>query len=181
MNDALQMGLSRYTLYKLRDEGLIEQVSRGVYRLSDLPALGSPDLVTIALRVPNAVICLISALSYHGLTSQVPHHIDIALPRSARTPTLDYPVIQVHRYSSQSLTTGVEAHLIDKVSVKFFSAEKTLADCFQYRNQIGMDVVLEALKVYRARKTRKYDEIIKYAKINRVAKSLYPYLEAMAI
>lgn len=179
MSEAIKNGISRYMLYSLKDKGIIEQISRGVYRLTSLPPLSNQDLVTVSLRIPNAVICLISALSYHGLTTQIPHSVSIAIPRETHTPSLVYPPIQVHRFSGQAYLAGIEEHLIDEAKIKIYSAEKTIADCFKYRNKIGMDIVLEAIKFYRARKQFNMNEILKYARICRVDKGITPYLEAM--
>ena len=179
MSKAIEHGITRYMLYSLRDKGVIEQVSRGIYRLVELPPVSDPDLVTVSLRFPNAVICLISALAYHDITTQIPHAVSVAVSRGSRPPSLDYPPIQAHRFSDSAYDSGIEEHLIDGVSVKIYCPEKTLADCFKFRNKIGMDVVLEALKLYRERKKFKPIELLDYAKICRVAMVMRPYLEAM--
>lgn len=180
MSEAIKYGITRYMLYSLRDKGAIEQVSRGIYRLVELPPISNPDLVTVSLRFPNAVVCLVSALAYHGITTQIPHEVSIAVPRDSRMPSLDYPPIQAYRFSDQPYRSGIESHQIDGVSVKIYNTEKTLADSFKYRNKIGMDVVLEALKFYktRNRKTFNLRELLKYARICRVEKVMRPYLEA---
>ena len=179
MSEALAEGISRYMLYSLRDKGLIEQVTRGVYRLADLPPIGNPDLVTMALRFPNAVVCLVSALDYHGLTTQIPHEVSVAVSRNSRMPSLDFPPIRAHKFSEAVFNAGVEEHQIDGVSVRIYSPEKTLADCFKFRNKLGMDVVLEALKLYKSRKKFNLEALLKYAKICRVDKVMMPYLEAI--
>ncbi len=140
--DAIQNGIHHRTLYKLLDNGTIEKISRGVYRLAELEAISSPDLVIVASRVPKAVICLISALSYHELTTQIPHEVSIAILRDSRNPRIDYPPISVHQFSSDSFSAGIEKHEIDGVEVKIYDPEKTIADCFKFRNKIGMDIVL---------------------------------------
>ena len=178
MSEAIEHGITRYMLYSLRDKGIIEQVSRGIYRLVELPPISNPDLVTVSLRFPNAVICLISALAYHDITTQIPHAISVAVPRNSRRPSPDYPPIQAHRFSNEAYNSGIEKHMIDGVPVRIYSPEKTLADCFKFRNKIGMDVVLEALKLYKTRKKLNLGELLKYAKICRVAKVMRPYLEA---
>jgi predicted transcriptional regulator of viral defense system len=180
MSEALEKGISRYMLYKMRDEGIVEQFCRGVYRLSNLPSIGNPDLVTVSLRIPNAVICLVSALAFHELSTQIPHAVDIALPRTARNPAFEYPKILVHRFNEKSWSSGIETHVIDAVSVRVYCPEKTLADCFRFRNQIGMDIILESLKLYSSRTSKNYDAVFQYAKINRVEKTMYPYLEAFS-
>lgn len=178
MSEALAHGITRYMLYTLRDKGIIEQVTRGVYRLAELPPIGNPDLVTVSLRFPNAVICLISALAFHGITTQIPHEVSVAVPRDSRMPSLDFPPIRAHKFSEDTFQAGIEEHRIDGVSVRIYSPEKTLADCFKFRNKIGMDVVLEALKLYRERKKFNLAEVLEYARICRVDKVMKPYLEA---
>ena len=179
MSEAIKHGITRYMLYSLRDKGVIEQVSRGIYRLAELPPISDPDLVTVSLRFPNVIICLVSALAYHDITTQIPHGVSVALPRNSRMPSLDYPPIQAHRFSNKAYKSGIEEHLIDGAPVKVYNPEKTLADCFKFRNKIGMDVALEALKLYKIRKKFDAGELLKYAKICRVEKVMRPYLEAM--
>jgi predicted transcriptional regulator of viral defense system len=178
MSEAIANGITRYMLYSLRDKGIIEQVSRGVYRLVELPPMSNPDLVTVSLRFPNAVICLISALSYHNITTQIPHAISVAVPRDSRIPSLDYPPVQAHRFSNDAYNSGIENHSIDSVAVKIYTPEKTLADCFKFRNKIGMEVVIEALKLYRSRKQFNLEKLLTYAEICRVKNIMTPYLEA---
>lgn len=179
MNEAIKRGISRYMLYNLRDKGIIEQISRGVYRLKDLPPIGNPDLITVSLRFPNSVVCLVSALSFHGITTQIPHSISVAIPRRSRPPSLDYPPVQSHQFSHDAFTSGIDTHQIDGVAVKIYNMEKTLADCFKFRNKIGMDVVLEALKLYRERTKFDLAGLIKYGKICRIESVMRPYLEAL--
>ncbi|MGE4420608.1 MAG: type IV toxin-antitoxin system AbiEi family antitoxin domain-containing protein [Sulfurimonas sp.] len=179
MSEAIEHGITRYMLYSFRDKGIIDQISRGVYRLSELPPVSNPDLVTVALRYPNAVVCLISALSFHEITTQIPHKVSIAIPRNSYPPSLEYPPLLVHRFTDQAYQAGIEEHQIDGVTVKVYSQEKTLADCFKFRNKIGMDVVLEALKLYKRRKKFDHRKILEYAKICRVDKIVRPYLEAI--
>ncbi len=180
MSEALKLGINRYTLYSLVKEGWIEKVSRGIYRLVELPPISNPDIVTVTLRVPEAVICLISALAFHQMTSQIPHQVFIAIPRRLRVPSLDYPPIEVHRFTDPVYNSGIEEHRIDGESVKVYSAEKTLADCFKFRNKIGMDIALEALKLYRERKKPNWDLVMQYARVCRVEKVIRPYIEAVS-
>jgi len=176
--EAIKKGINSKTLYALRDKGMLEQVSRGVFRLFDHD-ISSPDFVTIMSRAPHAVICLITALSFHELTTQIPHAIDIAIARNARAPRINWPPIRVYRRSPMVFEAGIEKHQIDGVTIQIYSAEKTLVDCFKYRNKLGIDIVLEALKFYRVRKPLKVDDVIKYAKICRVEKIMMPYLESI--
>ncbi|MDR1534788.1 MAG: type IV toxin-antitoxin system AbiEi family antitoxin domain-containing protein [Planctomycetota bacterium] len=153
MREAIRRGITRHTLYALRDRGVIEQLGRGVYRLAAMPPTSRPDLLTVALRIPKAVICLVSALDFHDLTTQIPHSVEVALPRSAGIPRLAHPPLLIKRFSDAVYAAGVEEHMIDGAAIKIYSPAKTLADCFKYRNKIGMDVVLEALSLYRAKRT----------------------------
>ena len=179
MSEAIAHGITRYILYSLRDKGIIKQVSRGVYRLVELPPLSNPDLVTVSLRYPSAVICLISALSYHNITTQIPHLVSVAVPRTSRIPSLGYPPVQAHRFSNEAYNSGIENHAIDGVSVKIYTPEKTLADCFKFRNKVGLDTVVEAIRFYRERRSIKVDDLMRYAKICRVNRVMRPYLEAI--
>jgi len=179
MSEAIGHGISRYSLYKMRDNGILEQVSRGIYRLVDLPSITNPDLVTVSLRFPKSVICLISALSYHQITTQIPHKISVAVSRNARMPSLDSPPVHAYKFSDEAFNSGIDEHEIDGVTVQIYNPEKTLADCFKYRNKLGMDVVLEALKLYKSQKSYSLDKLLKYARICRVDKLMKPYLEAI--
>jgi len=179
MSEAVRYGISRYRLYNMRDNGVLEQVSRGLYRLTELPPMSQPDLLTVSLRFPKSVICLISAMSYHGMTSQIPHEVSIAVPRNARMPLLNYPPVHAYKFSAESYAAGIEKHQIDGTIVKIYNMEKTLADCFKYRNKLGMDVVLEALKLYTGKKKFNIDKLLKYARICRVDTIMRPYLEAV--
>ena len=178
MSEAIERGISRYMLYSLRDKGVIEPISRGIYRLVDLPPISNPDLVAIALRYPNAVVCLVSALSFHGITTQIPHEVSLAIPRDTRSPSTGYPPLQVHQFTEEAYKAGIEVHKIDGAKVQVYSPEKTLADCFKFRNKIGMDVVLEALKLYRIRMKFDSKKILQCARICRVEQIMRPYLEA---
>lgn len=179
MSDAISLGITRYMLYSLKEKGIIEQISRGVFRLADMTPITNPDVVTVMSRFPNSVVCLISALSFHGITTQIPHEVFIAVSQRSRSPKLDFPPIRVHKFSDAAFMNGYETHIIDGVAVKIYSAEKTIADCFKFRNKIGMDVVLEALKLYKTRKKFDSDKLLKYGKICRVEKIMMPYLEML--
>jgi predicted transcriptional regulator of viral defense system len=176
---ALQAGIHPSTLYAMRDDGTLETVSRGVYRLADTEPMGNPDLVTVATRVQGGVICLISALAFHELTTQIPHEVHVALQRGAESPRLEYPPIKIYWFSGQAYSAGVETHELDGVSVRIYSPEKTLADCFKFRNKIGLDTVVEAVRFYRERRSVNVDALMQYAAICRVEKVMRPYLEAI--
>jgi len=179
MAQAIKEGIARRTLYRLVDEGKLERISRGVYRLADLPEISYPDLVTVSLRAPKSVICLVSALSFHELTTQVPHSVWIAIPRNSRAPRIDYPPISWVEFSGHAYESGIEVHSLDGVAVRVYGSEKTVADCFKYRNKIGMDVVLEALNFYLRSNKRDIDSLLYFARICRVSTIMKPYLEAL--
>jgi len=178
-NQILREGIHPDTLYTMRNSGILVNISRGVYRLADGSPLSNPDLVTVSIRVPAGVICLISSLSFHDLTTQIPHEVHIALPKGAEEPRLDYPPIRAYRFSAEAFTEGVETHELDGIDVKIFSPEKTLADCFKFRNRIGLDTAIEALRLYRDLGNVKVNDIMRYASICRVEKIIRPYLEAI--
>jgi predicted transcriptional regulator of viral defense system len=163
----------------MRDKGIVEQLSRGLFRLASLPSLSNPDLVTVGLKVPRGVICLISALAYHEITTQIPHEVHVALPRGAEPPRLQHPPLRVFWFTGKAFTEGIEAHQIDGIPVRIYSPEKTLADYFKYRNKLGLDVFLEALKLYLAQKRPRIDQLVKFAVICRVERLMRPYLEAL--
>lgn len=177
--DAKAAGIHSRTISKLKDEGKLSQLSRGIYRVKSVNGLSNPDLVIVALAVPDAVVCLISALAFHKITTQIPHEVSIALPKKNRSPRLSYPQLEVHRFGSKSYEEGIENHKIDGVSVKVYSIEKTVVDCFKFRNKIGMDVVIECLKMYGMRKRMKVNDVLKYARTCRVEKQIAPYLEVI--
>ena len=141
-SNAIRLGVHPRTLYALRDSGEIESVGRGLYRLSTSPPLSSPDLIPVAIRIPRAVVCLISALVHHGLTTQVPHAVDIALPSHAQIPRIDSIPLRVFWYSEPSFSAGIDVTTIDGIPVRIYSPEKTVADCFKYRNKIGLDLAV---------------------------------------
>lgn len=177
---AIRLGIHPRTLYALRDTGQIETVGRGLYRLASAPPLTAPDWVSVALRLPRAVICLISALAHHGLTTQIPHTVDFALPSHSQVPRLDGLSIRVFWFSGPAYSAGIQVINIDGVPVRIYEPEKAIADCFKYRNKIGLDIAVEALRTYRERHKRPNRRaLLYYAQICRVEKIMRPYLEAI--
>jgi len=177
--EAIAAGINPWTLYALRDAGLIEQVARGLHRVADAEPMGSPDLATVAARVPQAVACLISALDWHGLTTQIPREVHVALRRSAHKPRLSYPRLRVYWLTEPCYSAGIETHEVDGVPIRIYSPEKTLADCFKFRRQVGLDVALEALRLYAERGPVRADAIFEFSKLCRVRSVMRPYLEAL--
>ncbi|QDU80636.1 hypothetical protein Pla110_23670 [Polystyrenella longa] len=176
--EALEYGIHPRTLYSLRDQGDLEIISRGLYKLSSLPPVGDPDLELVAGRIPQGIVCLISALAIHELTTQIPHEVHLAIPRTARYPVCHEVPIKIYRFSDLAYKSGIIQKEIDGFKVKVYDSEKTLADTFKYRNKIGLDVFLEALNNYQRRKDSSLQKVLEYAKIDRVSKQIRPYLEA---
>ena len=177
-SEVLSAGIHPRTLYKLRDEGYIIKVDRGVYKLNDHASLSNPDIAIVAARVPNAKICLLSALDFHEMTKEIPHKIHIAIARTQRDPKIDYPPVEVYRFTAESLTEGIEKHEIDGQTIQVYNPAKTIADCFKFRNKIGIEIALEALQRGLEEKNVEVKEILKYAKICRVENIIKPYMEA---
>ena len=179
-NEAIKAGIHPRTLYAMRDSGAAERVGPGIYRLASLPPMGDPDVAVVAKLVPSAVVCLISALSLHELTTQIPHAVQVAMLPGRHAPRIEHPPIEVFRFSPETLAAGVEQRLVDGISVRVFSPEKTLADVFKFRNRIGLETAVEALRNYAARKRRRLDLVLDYARVCRVEKIMRPYLEALS-
>lgn len=178
-SQALRAGVHPRDLYAMRDAGALDRLSRGVYRLADLPPLAEPDLVTVAARIPKAVIALVSALHFHGLTAKIPHAVDIALPRGTARPKLDWPPLRVVRLSGEMFTAGIETHERDGIPLRVYSAAKTVADCFKFRSRLGIDVAVEALRSGLEDRAFTQAEVLRAAKTCRMHRIVRPYLEAM--
>ena len=176
--DVEALGISRNYLYAMNKQGLLQSRTRGLYSLPEAEFNENENLVEVAKRVPNAVIGLVSALSYHGITTQIPHEIWIIVPRGAWRPKIGYPPLHLNYVSGPAYAYGIEEHILNGVSVKIYSPAKTVADCFKFRNKVGLDVAIEALReVWRTRKAT-IDELVEAARINKVLKIMRPYLEA---
>jgi predicted transcriptional regulator of viral defense system len=177
--EAIRLGIAPRMLYAMRDAKKLRTLSRGVYQLASMAMPAQPELVVIARRLQKAVICLVSALYFHGLTTQVPHYVYAALPVGSPQPKLDYPSLYIVRLSGECMTSGIESHRIDGESIRVFSVAKTIADCFKFRNKIGIDVAVEALRdALQSGKTTP-GQLHEFARINRVTNILRPYLEAL--
>lgn len=178
--ELVHAGIPRVALTRAVRRGQIERIGRGLYGLPGRPASANASLAEVARRVPKGVVCLLSALRFHDLTTQAPFEVWLAIDNKAATPKLDYPPLRLVRFSGAALTNGVEDHAIDGVTVRVTSVAKTVADCFKYRNKIGLDVALEALREAWDGKRMTSDEIWHCAKIDRVANVMRPYLESLA-
>jgi predicted transcriptional regulator of viral defense system len=179
-SEALNLGIHPRTLYELRDSGVLESVGRGVFRLSGLPPLGDPDLALVSKRIPGGIVCLVSSLSLHDLTTQIPHFIHLALPRTARYPVIREIPLKVYRFSDASYRIGIVDYDIGGAVIQTYCPEKTIADCFKYRNKLGIDLILEALSNYKRRTDISLPLILEYARANHVERQIRPYLEAFA-
>jgi predicted transcriptional regulator of viral defense system len=176
--DLEEHGIPRTYLQRLFEKGVLDRVGRGLYVLADRSVTEHVSLAEVAKRMPSGVVCLLSALRFHELTTQTPYQVWMALDRKSRKPRVDLPV-RIVRFSGAVLSQGYEVHRIEQVPVKIYGPAKTVADCFRYRNKIGLDVAIEALKdVLRERKAS-VDDLWRYAKICRVANVMRPYLEAV--
>ena len=178
VRDLIEQGIHPEYLRRLCKKGLLTKMGRGVYIPADSEVSQNVGLAQVAKRVPHGVVCLLSALQFHNLGTQSPFEVWIAIDRKSARPRIDYPPQRIVRFSGIALTEGVEKHLIEGVKVKVFNKAKTIADCFKYRNKIGLDVALEALKDCRQQRLCTNDQLWKYAKICRVANVMRPYLEA---
>jgi predicted transcriptional regulator of viral defense system len=178
-SDALAQGRSRLYLAQLARRGVVHKVSRGLYSLPQRQASEFSGLAEVASKNPQVLVCLLSALAFHGLTTQAPFEVWVAVDNKARAPQLSYPPLRIARFSGPALTEGVELHDIEGVAVKVTSVAKTIADCFKFRNKIGLDIALEALKEAWRSKRVTMDELWHYGKICRVQNVMRPYLEGM--
>jgi predicted transcriptional regulator of viral defense system len=176
---ALCLGIHPETLYRMRDEGTLETLSRGLFRIANLGEFGNPDLIAVSIRFPQGVICLISALSFHGITTEVPHAVDLALPRGTERPRIAHPPVNVYWTVPRIFNCGIEQQRVDDRTIRVYSPERTLVDCFRYRNKIGLDTAIEALRLYRERKPVKIDAIMDCARTCRAARIIRPYLEGI--
>lgn len=177
--DLAALGVPRVALTRAVRRGQLMRVSRGVYSLRERSSENG-TLAEVACRVPKGVICLLSALQFHGLTTQAPFEVWVAIANKARAPKLDYPPVRLVRFSGATLLVGVEDHSIDGVAVRITSIAKTVADCFKFRNKIGLDVALEALREAWRDKRITNEDIWHCAKICRVANVMRPYLESLS-
>lgn len=177
--DLDEAGIPRVYLQRLRDQGLLEQVGRGLYRLADAPMTELSPLAEVSKRVPHGVICLLSALQAHGLTTEAPHAVWLLIGRHARMPKLASPKLEVVRASDAALSHGVETRVIDGVRVRLTTPAKTVADCFRFRRHVGLDVALSALKDYLRQRKGSVDALVDAARADRIYALMRPYLEAV--
>lgn len=178
--DLDRLRIPREHLARLLRRGKVERVGRGLYTLPGRLVSEHQTLVEASKRVPHGVVCLLSALRFHGLTTQNPPEVWMAIGQKTWRPRLNYPPLRIIHLSGQSLASGIEEHRIQAVTVRVYSSAKTVADCFKFRNKIGLDVALEALRDYRRKYRGGMDELWRSAKICRVERVMRPYLETIA-
>lgn len=178
--DFVAAGVTRSQLSRMAATGELVRVARGLYAKPGYQSSEHGVLVEVAQRAPNALFCLLTALRLHDLTTQAPFEVWIAIGNKSHPPRLDYPPLHTVRFSDAALSAGVEIRWIDGATVRVTSVAKTVADCFKFRNKIGLEVALEALREARRTKKASADELWRYAKIDRVANVMRPYLEALA-
>ena len=177
--DLNDYGIHREYLSRLCKQGRLIRVGRGRYVLPDMEISENYNLALVAKAIPGAVISLLSALRFHNIGTQAPFQIWIAIQNRAATPRIDNPVVRIFRFSGGAFSEGIEEHNIDGVNVKVYNPAKTVADCFKYRNKIGLDVAIEALRDGWQQKKISMDELWKYSKICRVSNFIKPYLESL--
>jgi predicted transcriptional regulator of viral defense system len=179
--DLASIGVHRVVLTRMLRSGQLSRVGRGSYSLPDRPVSAHTCLAQVCVRSPEALICLLSALRFHDLTTQAPFEVWVAIANKAHMPTMDYPPLSIVRFSDKSLAVGVKEYQIDGVTVRVSSIEKTIADCFKYRNKIGLDVALAALhEAYKAGKINR-DRLWHYAAVCRVSNVMRPYIESIVV
>ncbi len=173
-------GVTRSQLSRLVKEGLVLRQSRGIYVVAGHMPTAAHTLAHVAKRVPEGVFCLLTALRLHGLTTQSPAEVWLALPGKARRPRLDHPRLRIARFAGEALTEGIEQRQAEGVTLRVYSAAKTVADCFKYRNKIGIDVAVEALRDFTRRYRGGATDLAHFARICRVSRVMQPYLDAIA-
>ena len=179
-SEALAAGVHPAALYGLLQEGRLERLARGLYRSAGAREFSNPYLAVVARKSPDAVVCLESALAFHGITTQIPRRVHVAVPRGNYSGLrLRTPPVTVHRFAAEHFDAGIETHSIDGTTVRVYSVARTLVDCFRYRNRIGLEVAVEALRFARARQKISNREILRTAELLRQAKVMGPYLEAV--
>ena len=179
LHEAQKLGVRRMTLSRLTAKGQLQRLGRGLYALPDAELNEHHYLAIVSKQVPNATICLLSALSYHGMTTELPRATWIALPSKSRPPKIEYPRLQIVYMSEPAASYGIENYVIDKVSVPISTPAKTVADCFKFRNKIGTDVAIAALKDYWFERRGTLEELRRATDVCRVSRVIAPYLEML--
>jgi predicted transcriptional regulator of viral defense system len=177
--EAARHGIHSQVLSRLVEDGILERARRGWYRHTDAPLTEHHGLALVAGAAPDAVVCLLSAMSFHGIGTQLPTRVWIAVDRRARKPALEWPPTRVFRFGGEALTTGIETHTLEGVPVKIYSVAKTVADLFKYRNKVGVEVAIEALRDAWREDRFEMGDLNRFGRICRVERVMLPYLEAI--
>ncbi len=175
----LKAGFHPDSLVALEKQGRVEKIGCGLYRLTEYTFASHPDFVAISLQTPRGVVCLVSSLAFHEATTEIPRHVDIAIPRGTHANRIKYPPVKFYRFAPATWEAGIEIHEIEGHKVKIYSLAKTVADCFKFRNKTGVDVAREALKIAVMEKHIRPKEIMHYAKICRVDGLIKPLMETI--
>src|SRR3989338_2422716 len=177
--EIVEAGFNKVLLKTSLNSKRIHKIDRGLYRLSEGASVSHPDLVATSIRIPNGVVCLVSALSFHEATKEIPQFVDIAIPRGSHANRMKYTPVKFYRFDHQAWEAGIEEHKIEGHQIRVYSLARTVADCFKFRNKVGVDVARGALKVAMTEKKIKPKEILQYSKTCRVDRIIKPILEVM--
>ncbi len=177
--DILSAGIHRRDIKRVRDTGQIIRVKRGLYRLVEIPLISNQGFIDLARAVPEGVVCLLSALSYYELTTFSPSIISMAICRGSRRPKIEYPPVEFYYFSTKQFEAGINEIKIKAHKVRIYCPEKTICDCFRYRNKLGLDIAKEGLSEYLKQKDRNLEKLFEYAEICRVKPLLQTWLNAM--
>lgn len=177
--DLIALGVHTDALYVLRDSGRVVELGRGLYRMADAGEAEHPDLAVVAARAPGAAVCLVSALPYHGITTQIPSSVHLAVPRASYHGIKMSIPVTVHRFDPKTFNDGLEAHSMGGLPLKIYDAARSVVDCFKFRNKLGIDVALEALRLARRRRRVQNKDLLRYARLLRVEKPMAPFLLAI--
>jgi len=175
----IKAGFHPDTLSALEKEGKIVKITRGLYRMTQYRFGSYPDLVIASFQAPRGIICLVSALAFHEVTNEIPRYVDIAIPAGTRANRIKYPPVQFYRFSVKTWNVGVEVHQSEGYKIRVYNLAKTIADCFKFRNRIGVNIARDSLKIAVSEKGIKPQDIMKYAKLCRVDRIIKPILETM--
>lgn len=178
-SEIIGAGFNKANLKSALNSGQIQKIDRGLYRLSAGSLLANPDIVAASIKIPKGILCLLSALSFHEATSEIPRYVDIAIPRGKHANKIKYPPVRFYRFAANIWSAGLEERQIDGRTIRVYSLARTVVDCFKFRNKVGMDVARDALKVAVSEKRIKPKEIMRYAKLCRVESIIKPILEAI--
>lgn len=177
--EIIEAGFNKVVLKSGLNSKRINKIDRALYRLSEGASSSNPDLVAASIRIPNGVVCLVSALNFHEATQEIPRHLDVAIPRGSHANKIKYPPVQYYRFAPNTWEAGIEIHKMEGHQIRIYNLARTVADCFKFRNKVGADVARDALKTAVIEKKIKPQEILRYARICRVERVMKPMLEAL--